>query len=116
MKTDDYGTYDRFIAFRAAVMQAIALAWGDAEYRAQLIADPKKALKTAFDYDFPFKIDLGVDVDNAKWEPITVADWHVLRRDTLHMVLPPKPEDPAEQVEALAAFNATHLTFLTDDK
>jgi ribosomally synthesized peptide (two-chain TOMM family) len=114
MKTDDYGTYDRFIAFRAAVMQAIALAWGNPEFRTQLIADPKKAMRDSLDYEFPFKIDLEVDVDNAKWEPITVADWHVLRRDTLHMVLPPKPEDPAQQVEALAAFNATHLTFLTE--
>jgi ribosomally synthesized peptide (two-chain TOMM family) len=116
MKNDDYGTYDRFIAFRAAVMQAIALAWNDKEFRTDLIEDPKKAMKKAFDYDFPFKIDLGVDVDNARWEPMTVVDWHVLNRDTLQMWLPPKPEDPKQVVEALAAFNATHLTFLTEDK
>lgn len=110
---DNYGTYDRFIAFRAAVMQAIALAWRSERYREELIADPKKALKDGVGYTFPFNIDLGVDVDNARWEPLTVADWHVMRRDTLRMVLPPAPPQ-AEQVEALATFNATHLTFLND--
>jgi len=114
MKSDDYGTYDRFVAFRAAVMRAIALAWGNEQFRKDLIKHPKEAMKEHLDYTFPFNIDLAVDVDNARWEPMTVTDWHVLRRDTLDMVLPPKPEDPKQQVEALAAFNATHLTFLND--
>lgn len=110
---DNYGTYDRFVAFRAAVMQAIAIAWSDEKFRKELIKDPKAALKSGVGYTFPFNIDLGVDVDNAEWKPLTVADWHVKRRDLLQMVLPPAPEQ-SEQVEALAAFNATHLTFLND--
>jgi ribosomally synthesized peptide (two-chain TOMM family) len=109
--TDSYGTYDRFVRFRAAIMRAIALAWKDPAYRTQLIADPKKALKGGIDYDFPFGMDLGVDVDNATWEPTTVGDWRVDHCNRLQMVLPPAPP-LAEQVEALAAFNATHLTFL----
>lgn len=114
MKADDYGTYDRFIAFRAAVMQSIGLAWKSDALRAALIKDPKGFMKEHFDYTFPFNIDLAVDDGNARWEPMTVVDWHVLRRDTLDMVLPPKPERADQQVEALAAFNATHLTFLTE--
>jgi len=114
MKTDDYGTYDRFIAFRAAVMQSIALAWRSDALRESLIKDPKGFMKQHLDYTFPFNIDLAVDNGNAVWEPTTVVDWHVLRRDTLDMVLPPKPETLDQQVEALATFNATHLTFLNE--
>lgn len=113
MKSNDteLDTYDHFIAFRAAVMQAIALAWRDKAYYDQLVTDPKRALKEGVGYRFPFNMELGVDVDNASWEPTTVGDWRVTRRNALEMVLPPTPP-VEEQVEALAAFNATHITFL----
>lgn len=105
-----YGTYDRFIAYRAAVMRAIARAWSDPQYYEKLKKDPKEALKDV-NYTFPFDMDLGVDADNALWRPTTVADWYVRQRNTLTMVLPPAP--PLEQQpEALANFNSFHLTFL----
>jgi ribosomally synthesized peptide (two-chain TOMM family) len=109
---DDYGTYDRFIAYRAATMQAIALAWRDPKFRDEFIENPKKALKKGVGYDFPFNMDLRVDPDSATWEPRTVADWRVNQRNVLQMVLPPRPKDAADRVEALAAFNAKHITFL----
>ena len=106
-----YGSYDRFIAYRAALMEAIALAWRDPAFRDRLITDPKRALKEGVGYDFPFNMELGVDVDSAVWEPQTVGDWRVRHQNLLELVLPPAPE-PDEQVRALAAFNAHHLTFL----
>jgi ribosomally synthesized peptide (two-chain TOMM family) len=108
---ESYGTYDRFLEFRAVIMQSIARAWRDENYRVSLIADPKQALKAAFDYDFPFNMNLSVNVDNAKWEQNTVGDWLVFKQNKLIMVLPPAPEQQ-EQLEALASFNAHHLTFL----
>ena len=108
---DSYGTYDQFLAYRAAIMQAIALAWRDDNFRGQLIETPKQALKDGIGYDFPFNMELTVDVDNATWDPLTVADWRVTHRSRLQMVLPPAPP-MAERVEALAAYNASHLTFL----
>jgi ribosomally synthesized peptide (two-chain TOMM family) len=109
---DDYGTYDRFIAYRAAVMRAIALAWRDEQFRKQLIEDPKQAMKAGIGYDFPFNMELRVHTDSATWKPLTVTDWRVDRRNLLQMVLPPRPANEADRVEALAAFNASHLTFL----
>jgi ribosomally synthesized peptide (two-chain TOMM family) len=106
-----HGVYDHFLAYRAAIMQAIALAWRDPAFRDQLIADPKAALKTGVGYKFPFNMELAVDVDNAVWRPHTVTDWQVKHHNLLELPLPPAPE-AVEQVEALAAFNAQHLTFL----
>lgn len=108
---ESYGTYDRFLAYRAAIMQAIALAWRDPAFREKLIADPKRALKEGVGYTFPFNMDIAVLVDNDVWEPDTVGDWRVIEQDHIEMVLPPAPEE-AEQLQALAAFNAKHLTFL----
>jgi ribosomally synthesized peptide (two-chain TOMM family) len=109
--TDDYGTYDRFIKYRAVIMQAIALSWRDPAFRKQLHKNPKAALLRHFHYEFPFNMDLEVHFDNAEWAPETVADWHIIQRNLLQMVLPPAPP-MAQQVEALAAYNTTHLTFL----
>jgi ribosomally synthesized peptide (two-chain TOMM family) len=111
---DQYGTYDRFVAFRAAVMQAIAIAWKDEAFRARLIESPVQAMKDRIGYQFPFNMELGVDVDNAKWRPTTVADWQVLRPNLLELVLPPAPAHAGDRVEALAAFNASHLTFFNN--
>lgn len=110
---DNYGTYDRFIAFRAAVMQAIAQAWRDPKFREKFIEDPKRALKEDIGYKFPFNMDLSVDADNAEWRPLTVTDWRVDIQNRLELVLPPAPQAD-QQLEALAAFNAHHLTFLAE--
>lgn len=106
------GAYDRFIAYRIAIMQAIALAWRDDAFRDRLATDPKRALKEGVGYDFPFLMDLGVDLDNAEWLPVTVADWRVARRNAVQLVLPPAPADPADRVEALAAFSAASLNLV----
>src|SRR5262245_39836249 len=91
--------YDEFIAYRVAIMQAIALAWRDKGFLARLKEDPKRALKTGVGYDFPFNMDLGIDVDNATWEPITVADWRVTKRNTVRLVLPQPPQDANQRIE-----------------
>lgn len=106
------GTYDKFIAYRGVIMRAIARAWRDEHFYQAVKSNPKKALKDAFGYNFPFDVDLEVRLDTATWEPDVVADWVVHTRDLLEMVLPPPPEDPAERVEALAAFNAQQSMFL----
>ena len=111
MSEPTYGSYDRFIAYRAAIMQAIALAWRDPAYRDQLIANPKQALKDGVGYDFPYAMELAVDADSAEWRPTTVGDWQVLQHNLLELVLPPAPAVDA-QVQALAAYNARYPTFL----
>lgn len=117
-------TYDKFLKFRAVIIQAIALAWEDPKYKKRLIEAPKEALKEAFNYNFPFDMNMTIDVDNATWKPLLNAGWVVHIPNTLELVLPPKPDNkglsPREEVlnqaRALAAYNVTHLTFLTDSK
>ena len=109
---DDHGTYEKFIKYRAVIMQAIALSWRDEAFRNALAKDPKKALLKTFGYEFPFsKIDVQVKLNSAVWDPVTVTDWHVKHRELLRMVLPPAPPQD-QRVEALAAFNKTYVTFL----
>jgi ribosomally synthesized peptide (two-chain TOMM family) len=111
-----YGTYDRFLAFRAAVMSAVALVWRQPELKKEFKEHPRAAFKKHLNYNFPFDLDLGVDLDNATWDPEKVADWFVTTTNVLSMVLPPAPQNPAEHVQALAAYNATHLTFASNRK
>jgi ribosomally synthesized peptide (two-chain TOMM family) len=107
----NYGTYDRFLAYRAAIMQAIALAWKNPDFEKAFIENPIKALKDGVGYDFPFNMKVSVNDQNAEWEPKIVGDWHITKQDKLVFALPPAPKE-SEQVEALAAFNANQLTFL----
>jgi ribosomally synthesized peptide (two-chain TOMM family) len=55
--------------FRTVWMRAVAQAWIDDNYKASLKADPKKALKEGFDYDWQWStIDFTIKEDpNFKW-------------------------------------------------
>lgn len=106
--------YERFLQFRAVIIQAIALGWKDQAFHEKLVNDPKSALKDAFDYDCPFDINMVSNPDNAEWKPEFLTDWQVYKLNDLKMVLPPKPKNKEDKALALADYNTKHLTFLTD--
>lgn len=106
-------TYDTFLNYRATIIRAIALAWSDEKFKAALFHDPKVALKEAFDYDFPYDMDLTVLNGSATWSPLLTVGWTVTEQNTVELSLPPKPERGQEAI-ALAQYNAKHLTFLTN--
>ncbi len=74
------------------VGQLIAKASEDAEFRAQLVADPRAAVKQEFGIDVPDKINIQVHE----------SDWN-----NLHLGLPPGADSEAEldeeRLEAIAA-------------
>ncbi|MHA7967458.1 NHLP leader peptide family RiPP precursor [Paenibacillus sp. CAU 1782] len=63
--------------------QIIEKAWADEEFKKKLIADPKAALKEAFDLDIPADINVEVLEETA---------------DTYYLVLPQSPSASKNQV------------------
>ena len=108
-----FSGYDNFIVFRSAIMQAIAKAWDDHQYRERLIANPVAGLKE-IGYNWHYYFKLTVDVDNAVWQPLTVADWRVTKKNKIKLALPPRPSDPEQYTQALAALNARSLANIID--
>lgn len=74
------------------VGQLIAKASEDADFRAQLVADPRATVKQEFGIDVPDRVNIQVHE----------SDW-----DTLHLGLPPGPDSEQEldeeRLEAIAA-------------
>ena len=113
--------YDQFLHFRATVIRSIAQAWRSPEFKKFLLADPKKAMKEQFQYEFPFDFDLHCRDASCKYTPLSNLGWTIYRQDTVKIVLPPKPkkadgtserEHVLNEAAALAEFNASHITFL----
>lgn len=105
--------YDTFLQYRAHIIRAIALAWKDHDFKHALTHDPKKALKEALHYDFPYDMDLTIVKHSATWSPEMKQGWVVNTQNTVGLTLPPKPEHGEEAV-ALAEYNARFLTFLSN--
>ena len=103
--------YDKFLEFRVAIIRAVAEAWQDEAYLKELQEDTKEAMKRRIGYQFPFKLDLSINVDNADWEPTTVVDWKVKIRNVLRIHLPDAPPLD-EQPSALAQYNVDNITFM----
>ncbi|MCA8299977.1 BMA_0021/BMA_0022 family TOMM bacteriocin [Burkholderia seminalis] len=105
-------TYEQFLEYRATVIRAIALAWHSSAFLDELEADPIEALREHFDYHFPFRLDLKVQPKSSEWTPTVNGDWTAGRRNKLTLYLPPAPADKAQFAQALAAYNANHITIM----
>ncbi len=104
--------YDRFLQFRAMVIQAIALAWKDKTFAKKFKSNPREAFFEAFGYDCPFDIDIVSEENNAKWGGYYSGEWETVQQEQITMVLPPKPEQADEEPIALLNWYANHLTFM----
>lgn len=101
-------SYDQFLEFRAVIIEAIALAWRDPAFLAELREAPKRALKERFDYEYPVQVNLKVHNDTSTWMPGLTGGWKTNEFNALELVFPPAPE-PDQMTVALAAYNAKHL-------
>ncbi|EIP89913.1 hypothetical protein A33K_13496 [Burkholderia humptydooensis MSMB43] len=97
------------------IVQAIAAAWHDPQFRKDLIAHPVDALYKRFDYRFPMKMHLKVHDDSATWTPLTNGGWTTKEVNGLDLVLPPAPP-PEQRAAALAAYNARHISLFGPDR
>ncbi len=111
---DEQSVYDKFLKFRAVIIQAIALAWKDDKFNNLLKENPKVALKEAFNYTCPFDINIGTNPNNASWKTTIQGSWMVSTQNELQLVLPPKPENKCDETCALVNYNVNHLTFLNN--
>lgn len=105
-------SYEIFLAYRAVILRAIGRAWSDHDFKKQLIAHPKTALKNAFGYDFPYDMEVSVIKNSATWSPQGSDGWTNLSQNDVRLVLPPKPES-GQEAAALAEYNFNNLTFLS---
>ncbi|RQR61896.1 hypothetical protein DIE07_07610 [Burkholderia sp. Bp9002] len=105
-------TYEQFLEYRAVIIRAIALSWHSTVFLDELEADPVKALREHFDYHFPFRLDLKVQTKSSAWTPSVNGDWTSGHKNKLTLVLPPAPADETQFAQALAAYNANHVTIM----
>lgn len=108
-----FPTYDEFLEYRAVIVQAIAAAWHDPAFLAELIAHPKAALQERFGYHYPLNLALKVHADSATWSPPTNGGWITKENNALQLMLPPAPEQQDQYAIALAAYNAKHINILS---
>ena len=78
----------------------VAKAEEDTEFRARLLANPRSALKEAFDIEFPDDFNVMVHEDNAR---------------TAHLVLPPSSELTDVQLEQVAGGQCNASVFWGSD-
>lgn len=113
--TKHLATYDKFLKLRSVVIQSVALAWHDPNFKEEFKENPINAMRVYFNYEFPFDILFSgkkeARDEDYQWNPAGTGGW-VGPNNALEMILPPKPPKGQEAI-ALAAYNANHLTFLT---
>ncbi|WP_423369800.1 BMA_0021/BMA_0022 family TOMM bacteriocin [Burkholderia sp. LMG 32019] len=103
-------TYEQFLEYRETVIRAISLAWHSPAFLDELEANPAHALREHFDYHFPFNLDLKVQTKSSAWTPGVNGDWASGPKNKLTLFLPPAPADETQFEQALAAYNANHIT------
>ena len=113
---DDYkpGALESTMHWQVIWPRAIALAWQDPKFKAQLLKDPRKAIRSQFKYDLSPELDLtiveapagtkGFD-GSAKDDP-----WAGLPNLKLELALPPAPAADAQAV-AITVYQDTSRTY-----
>ncbi|MCV6591106.1 MAG: BMA_0021/BMA_0022 family TOMM bacteriocin [Marinobacterium sp.] len=105
-------TYQDFINLRAVIVRSVGLGWRNKKFQKEFMKDPAKAMESTFGYKFPFGFEFSTwDADNS-WTPELTGGWSG-ENNRLVMMLPPKPENPEEAAEALAAYNLERLNFFS---
>ena len=112
--------YDEFKNFRAAIVRAVAISWHDRTFAEVFRSDPFAAMKKWFGYDCPYALKMNVKLSNENknphhFMPVETGGW-VGTNNTIRLYLPPRPKDPAQRAEALAAYNQAYTLFLSDNE
>ncbi|NML16904.1 BMA_0021/BMA_0022 family TOMM bacteriocin [Azohydromonas caseinilytica] len=105
-------SYDSLLEFQEVYLRAVALAWTNAQFKQDFLADPTGALANYFGYQCPWNVDLkvreatgpgqGWDAKKKQWTLPPV-------RTTFGVPVAPKVE---EQLIAFAAYNCAGPTYL----
>ena len=94
-------------------LRAIALAWSNPEFKKALLADPRVAIRKAFDYEVNEALDLSVaevTAEEAQWNTKGNVDWCNLPNMRLTMPLPPAPKI-ADQAVAISDYADAGRTY-----
>ena len=95
----------------------IAKAWQDANFYAEVMADPRSAIANHFGYELSPNLNLKIEeAPDANFEPADLSPdtdndpWSSLPKLQLTIVIPPAP-DPALQAVAITAYQDTGRTY-----
>lgn len=105
---------DEMLEWQEVWLGAVALAWRDPDFRAELLADARRAIAVHFEYNLPPHLDLTVKEvpKTGKWGWRTDGeDGWVLPSAMLTVTLPPPPAKLEDQVVALADYSAAGRTY-----
>lgn len=91
------------------LMSSLAKAWTNENFKKRLLQEPESAFKNTRDFTIPWKMRIQIcDDPGVVWDS-TKKEWDFTKetKNKLTLCLPMKPERGADQVLALAAYNAT---------
>src|SRR5215510_4670869 len=105
---------DEMAQWQEVWIGAVALAWRNPNFRAELLRDARKAIAEHFAYSLPPFLDMTV-ADGGKdpeygWRVHGEDGW-VLPQTKLVMWLPPPPPDIRDQAVALSDYSAAGRTY-----
>jgi ribosomally synthesized peptide (two-chain TOMM family) len=104
--------YESLLEFQEVYLRAVALAWTDAKFKAQLLDDPYRAFRDTFSYILPWNVELRIfePIDPKQgWNP-KARQWNLpLMRTTFGLPAAPAFE---EQLVAFAAYNDAGPAYL----
>jgi ribosomally synthesized peptide (two-chain TOMM family) len=92
--------------WQAVWMRAVALAWQDAAFEADLLKDPRQALQQRFDFQLPEGLRL--KVVPASGPDAAAGVGLALQGPEVELPLPRKPADVADHAVALSTLMDTH--------
>lgn len=111
-RNNELPSYETLLEFQEVYLRAVALAWSDPKFKAQLLADPDQALRDNFGYICPWNVDLSVMEAKGPgdgWDPVAKRWKLPLLRTTFGV---PKAPPFDEQLVAFAAYNDAGPTYL----
>ena len=111
-RNNELPSYESLLEFQEVYVRAVALAWSDPQFKADLLADADNALRNSFGYICPWNVDLRFREATGPgdgWDP-AARKWNLPpMRTTFGVPVAPPFE---EQLVAFAAYNDAGPTYL----
>lgn len=105
-------TFESLLEFQEVYLRAVALAWKDAEFLAEIQKDARQALANYFGYICPWNLDL--EFEQVTGDEFAYKPGHEIKvpLNTITVGIPKKPALVEQEAVALAAYNDSGPAYL----